>query len=261
MIKRFYWLKLKNNFFTDKRIKKLRKIAGGDTYTIIYLKMQLLSLENDGILKFEGVEPTFAEEIALEIDEDAENVKITVAFLQQNGLIEEIEENQYMLIETVQNIGSESSSAERVRKFRENKVQKALQCNTAVTKCNTEKEIENKSKEIEKKEENIYTANADGSDVQVLTFEETAFNKFWALYPKKINKKGCFKAFKRIKNLKTELPLILDAVERYKESKEWAKDNGQYIPYPQTFINQERWKDEKENTQDNIMNNIDLSTW
>ena len=38
--KKFFWLKLKEDFFRDKRIKKLRKIAGGDTYTIIYLKLQ-----------------------------------------------------------------------------------------------------------------------------------------------------------------------------------------------------------------------------
>ena len=39
MAKRYYWLKLKNDFFRGKHIKMLRKIAGGDTYTIIYLKM------------------------------------------------------------------------------------------------------------------------------------------------------------------------------------------------------------------------------
>ena len=40
--KKYYWLKLKEGFFEQKIIKKLRKIAGGDTYVIIYLKMQLL---------------------------------------------------------------------------------------------------------------------------------------------------------------------------------------------------------------------------
>lgn len=43
--KRYYWLKLKNNWFNDKRIKKLRSVAGGDTYVIIYLK-----IANDNIL-------------------------------------------------------------------------------------------------------------------------------------------------------------------------------------------------------------------
>lgn len=50
MAKKYYWLKLRNDWFGDKRIKKLRSIAGGDTYTIIYLKMQLLSLKNEGKL-------------------------------------------------------------------------------------------------------------------------------------------------------------------------------------------------------------------
>ena len=56
MSKKYYWFKLKEDFFRQKEIKKLRKIAGGDTYTIIYLKMQLLSLQNAGILKYSAIE-------------------------------------------------------------------------------------------------------------------------------------------------------------------------------------------------------------
>ncbi len=77
MAKRYYWLKLKADWFSDKRIKKLRSIAGGDTHTIIYLKMMLLSLKDERKLYFEGVEDNFASEIALALDEDAENVKLT----------------------------------------------------------------------------------------------------------------------------------------------------------------------------------------
>ena len=40
--KKYYWLKLKEAYFDNPKIKMLRKIAGGDTFTIIYLKMQLL---------------------------------------------------------------------------------------------------------------------------------------------------------------------------------------------------------------------------
>ena len=70
MAKKYYWLKLRNDWFGDKRIKKLRSIAGGDTYTIIYLKMQLLSLKNEGKLFFEGVEDDFVSELALDLDEE-----------------------------------------------------------------------------------------------------------------------------------------------------------------------------------------------
>ena len=37
--KRYYWLKFREDFFESKRIKRLRRMAGGDTYLIIYLKM------------------------------------------------------------------------------------------------------------------------------------------------------------------------------------------------------------------------------
>lgn len=88
MGKRYYWLKLPEDFFRQKPIKKLRKIAGGDTYTIIYLKMLLIAMKEDGKLYFEGVEDDFYEELSLELDEDSENVKVTVLFLIRQGLME-----------------------------------------------------------------------------------------------------------------------------------------------------------------------------
>ena len=140
--KRYYWLKMEENFFNDKRVKKLRKIAGGDTYTIIYLKMMLSSLETEGIITYEGIEDTLAEEIALDLDEDSDNVEVTIQFLLKSGLMEELDNNQYYLPAVVENLGSESDSAKRVRAYRERrKMQKSLQCNAGVTEslqCNAD---------------------------------------------------------------------------------------------------------------------------
>ena len=126
--------------------------------------MQLLSLKTNGKLFFEGVEDNFVEEVALEIDEDVDNVKVTIAYLMNNGLLEEVEEDAYILPQTIESIGSESSSAERVRRHRAKKKQigssgenqnlpapedKALQCNTNETNSNTEIEKE-KEKDIDK---------------------------------------------------------------------------------------------------------------
>lgn len=162
--KKYYWLKLKNDFFNNRQIKKLRRIAGGDTYTIIYLKLQLLSIDNGGIIEYKGTEKDIFEQLELEIDEDIDNIKITMNFLMANDLLECVD-NDVFLNEVPNLIGSECKSAERVRKYRKNKElenQKALQCdnktlqcnapplqsNTNVTKCNTEKEKE-KEKELE----------------------------------------------------------------------------------------------------------------
>ena len=127
MAKRYYWLKLKDDFFRDKRIKKLRKIAGGDTYVLIYLKIQLLSLKNEGVLEYEGVEDSFASELALELDEDEENVEITINFLQTTGLLLEGKPNEYALPQTQKAIGSEGASAKRVREHRKRKKQELLE--------------------------------------------------------------------------------------------------------------------------------------
>ncbi len=129
--KRYYWLKLKEDYFTNPKIKKLRKIAGGDTFTIIYLKMQLLSVSNQGIIEFEGIENTFEEELALKLDEDLDNVQLTLAYLKAQCLVE-TNNNEYLLVDACNNIGSECDSAKRVREFREKK-NKVLQCNESVT--------------------------------------------------------------------------------------------------------------------------------
>ncbi len=63
--KKYFWLKLDRHFFGNARIKKLRRLAGGDTYTIIYLKLLLLSIEFNGLLVYEGIEDTFEKEMAL----------------------------------------------------------------------------------------------------------------------------------------------------------------------------------------------------
>lgn len=174
MAKKYVWLKLKDDFFQQRPIKKLRKIAGGDTYTIIYLKLQLLSLKDEGKLFYEGVEENFAEEMALALDEDPENVKVVLMYLEKNGLLETVSENEFVLPETVNCIGSETAAAERMRKMRNTKNKEKIElkekeCNSvtpmlqpvtselqevtdelsSVTNCYTEKE-EEKEKEKEK---------------------------------------------------------------------------------------------------------------
>lgn len=133
--KRYYWLKLMDDFFDSKRIKKLRKMAGGDTYTIIYLKMQLLSLKKGGYLEYSGLEDEFCKEIALDIDEDEVNVQVTIQYLLSCGLLETTDNIEYLLPFVKHNLGSETASTRRSRKSREN-AQKALQCNSGATECN-----------------------------------------------------------------------------------------------------------------------------
>lgn len=145
--KRYYWIQLAQDFFKSKEMKLLRKIAGGDTHTIIYLKMMLISLEDGGHIYYDGLADNLAEEIALVIDENVEDIKITLIFLESKGLLTRNSDRDYFLEQVPEMVGSETASARRVRKFRENQL--TLQCNNDVTKRNgdIEKDIDT---EIEK---------------------------------------------------------------------------------------------------------------
>ncbi len=138
--KRYYWIQLTQDFFKSKEMKLLRKIAGGDTHTIIYLKMMLISLEDGGCIYYDGLADNLAEEIALMIDENVEDIKITLLFLESKGLLTRKSDRDYFLEQVPEMVGSETASARRVRKFRENQL--ALQCNNDETKRNGDKDIE-----------------------------------------------------------------------------------------------------------------------
>ena len=161
--KRFYWLKLQEHFFQDKAVKKLRRMPDGDTCVMIYLKMLLLSLSSSGELYFDGLEQDFHTELALTLDEDEELVRDTLEFLMRVHRLEQKSETVYYLPEVGAVTGSESASAERMRKARQKpadaKPQEPVQapaeacdtesahCDTPAAHCDVEKEIE---KELEK---------------------------------------------------------------------------------------------------------------
>lgn len=72
-------------------------MSGGDTYVLIYQKMMLQSLENQGFIYFEGVLDSLAEEIAMALDENVEDVQVTIAYFQSKGLLQIGEENEIFL--------------------------------------------------------------------------------------------------------------------------------------------------------------------
>ena len=137
--KRYYWIQLAQDFFKSKEMKLLRKIAGGDTHTIIYLKMMLISLEDGGNIYYDGLADNLAEEIALVIDENVEDIKITLIFLESKGLLTRKNDRDYFLEQVPEMVGSETASTRRSRKHRE---LRGLHCNTIATTCNGDTEIE-----------------------------------------------------------------------------------------------------------------------
>ena len=154
--KRYFWIQLAQDFFKSKEMKLLRKIAGGDTHTIIYLKMMLISLEDGGHIYYDRLSDNLAEEIALVIDENVEDIKITLIFLESKGLLTRINDRDYFLEQVPEMVGSETASTRRSRKHRELKL---LHCNTIATTCNgdIEKDIDT---EIEKENNKMIVSSS-----------------------------------------------------------------------------------------------------
>lgn len=221
--KRFFWLKLKENFFDEKYIKALRRLPQGDSLVIVYLKMQLKSLKTEGIIKYEGILPDSISELALVLDEDENIVKLTVEALVRYGVIERWENETFYMSAMQQLIGSETQAAARVRKHRE---AKALQCNGNVTKCNTEIE-----KEIDKEIDNI----------------SVEFETLWKMYPRKVGKEAALRAYKKARSDKkdpTTFEQVKQGIENYIRQIEAKHTDTQYIKHGSSWFNARAWKDD-----------------
>jgi predicted phage replisome organizer len=185
MAKRYFWLKLKEDFFDERHVKALRRLPQGDSLVIVYLKMQLKSLKTEGIIPYEGFLPDSVAELAMALDEDENVVRLAVEALIKFRVIERWDNDALYMTALQRLIGSESDSAERVRRHRELKNdRKLLQCNAAVTSgnaletsCNTEIEIEidiEREKEKEKREKN--RADAPDGLAALSPFDEDSFS-------------------------------------------------------------------------------------
>lgn len=117
--KKYYWLKLKKEFFKQKTIKKMRQLPGGEVYALIFLEMLTIATETEGVIYYENIESTPEEELALTLDEDVNAVKMTVSMLRMMNLLEDCKNGDFFLPDAVKMTGSESESAERMRRMRE----------------------------------------------------------------------------------------------------------------------------------------------
>lgn len=85
-----------------------------------------------------------------------------------------------------------------------------------------------------------------------------SFEDFWKEYPRKVSKANALKAWNKLKPNDDLVREILSALEKQKQSSQWQKDNGDFIPYPATWLNGRRWEDEqtekKEGTESNGQN-------
>ena len=73
---------------------------------------------------------------------------------------------------------------------------------------------------------------------------EYRFARFWSAYPRKENKMYARKAFADVGPDEDLFSKMLEAVERQKQSPQWTRDGGQFIPLASSWLHARRWEDE-----------------
>lgn len=150
--KRYYWIKLKEDFFELETIDWLMSQKNGCEYIVLYQKLCLLTVNKSGKLESkigEMIIPYDANKIARDTKFSIDTVIVAMELFKKIGLIYEQDDGILKIPYVDEMVGSETSSAKRVREYRQ---KKALQCNT---ECNNNVTQENRDKilEIENREE------------------------------------------------------------------------------------------------------------
>ena len=257
---KYYWLKLKKDFFKRHDIRIIEAMTNGKDYILFYLKLLVESVDHEGALRFSDTIPYNDEMLATITNTNVDIVRSALKVFTELKMIDVLDDSTIYMNEVSKMIGSaaDNDNAIRQQRFRDKQKEKSAVLDSSVTKNNAsvtecvtnnnesksiEKDIEiDKEKDMDKQLSLVpQPALASNDEKLNLLFEE-----FWKAYPKKVNKKNALREFKKKKDIEALMPTILADLEYKKRSKQWNEDNGQYIPYPERYIKNERWNDVNE---------------
>lgn len=207
--KKYYYLKLKEDFFDNEEMKVLESMKNGTEYQNVYLKMCLLSLKSDGALLFKNMLPYSLEMLSSVLRVNIDTIKTAVELFQKIGLITVTDTETIYMTDIQSLVGQSSTEADRIRKYRQTlaeKQQKQIECTNDVqmyTECtemsqSCTPEIRDKSIEIRDKNSDINSSSTSLnneppklSDFNIETDKSThsksPYSKFYELHTRLYN--------------------------------------------------------------------------
>ena len=234
---KYYYLKIKENFFDSEDMKLLESMDNGYIYSNILMKMYLLSLKNGGKLMYKDKIPYNSKMLSTILNHNVDILEKAIKVFKELNLIEVLDSGAIFMLDIQNYIGRSSDEADRKRAYR-NQIEtekNILIEDKCPDKCQTNlSNIKDRDKDITKDiiiNNNIYKQN---------------FEKFWKAYPKKRDKGNAEKWFKKNKPSEELTNLMIKQIERFKDTNDWKKQDGQFIPYPTTWLNAKMWEDEFE---------------
>ena len=257
------WIKISTDIFSNRKIRQLERCADGAEITLIWVKLLCLAgLVNDrGQVYIAEDIPYTPELLAAEVgcadDVTARALELFERFdmakKNENGHIYICDWERHQNSEALDKMHQKHREAQ-ARYYRKQKQKSALTSALTSDDAPKEKDKEKENDKDKEKDESRCAANTpEGESPSSASAEphgESAeeanytldFEKFWKSYPVKTAKRKCFEIW-QIKKLGEKAEQIIDAVEKQKKSAAWKKENGRYIPNPQTYLTGDRWED------------------
>lgn len=234
--KRYYWLKLPENFYDDDTIQWIEDQENGAAYVNFYLKLLLKSLSDDGkLIRYVGqrLMPYDVRSLARLTNTDTDTVRVALELFVKIGLVERLDSGELYMNQIDEMIGSETQAATRMRKMR---ARKALNADNQaiyeneknekrnnvtdernnVQKCYTDiRDIENRDIEIRDRDRDTEKKSMNSSQInQIINLwnsldgnvpKITALNtgtKRYKLLNARINEYGIDDVIRAIKNIR-----------------------------------------------------------
>lgn len=232
--KKYYYLKLKDNFFDTDEMIVLESMQDGYLYSNILLKLYLRSLKYDGRLMFNERIPFNSKMLAQVTRHNVGVIEKAMNIFQELGLIEVLD-NGAIYMSDIQNfIGKSTTEADRIRDYR-NKIANERNCTNV--QLLYDKSTPEKEKEKEREKE-LYIEPA------ITQFDTTeAFEQFYQAYPRKKSKGDAYMKWSDMKITPALFTEIMQGLERAKEEF-WKHKDIDFIPYPATWLSTMGWQDE-----------------
>lgn len=110
---RYYWLKLKRDFFKRHDIQIIESMPNGKDYVLFYLKLMVESIDHDGALRFSDTIPYNEQMLSVVTNTNIDTVRSAIKLLTELGIIEIMDDQTLYLKEVKSLIGSQTISAEK----------------------------------------------------------------------------------------------------------------------------------------------------
>ena len=159
--KKYFWLRLKRDFFKRHDIRILESMPNGKEIVLFYLKLLTESIDHEGKLRFSETVPYTPKMLSVITNTDEEIVEDALSALTELELIDFLDDETYIINGIQDMIGFETEWAKKKREYRDKieneKGQVEDKPRTKKDNVRQEKEIEKeKELEIEKDKKNIY---------------------------------------------------------------------------------------------------------